>query len=279
MPGLLGLVLVAATACTTAELPPIRPPAHPWPAEPPTAETMRQLHTMLPQSPGDEPMSEADTAASVEAFLRARGGRLEPMWANHSHAERTANLRQHHASRRSERRRAQAMMGSDVFADATAEEKESSLVAVLDPPGSACDDPLATNTGQPTPCTYDCADLQREYFPAPGTTSARIAPPPATTSRNTRKLDSENTSDTSTIAISIRRSGLSDPYLSIASAYGKRGNGVSIDSSFAANIACISRSTAVKTTSWVTKDISMSIWVNSGCRSARRSSSLKHRAI
>ena len=38
----------------------------------------------------------------------------------------------------------------------------ASLVAVLDQPDSTCDDPLATNTGQPPPCTYDCADLQRE---------------------------------------------------------------------------------------------------------------------
>merc|ERR1711969_473418 len=114
-------------------------------------------------------MTEAETAASFEAFLRARGGRLEPMWANHSHAERTANLQLHHASRRSERRRrAQAFPnGTNLFADATAEERDSSLAAVLDTPDSTCDDPLATNAGQPTPCIYDCADLQREYFPAP----------------------------------------------------------------------------------------------------------------
>ena len=35
------------------------------------------------------------------------------------------------------------------------------------------DDPLATNTGQPTPCTYDCADLQWEYFPAPQSQTTR----------------------------------------------------------------------------------------------------------
>ena len=122
---MLGLLLAAAA--TTAGLPTRKQPAHPWEAaEPPTAEAVRQLHKMLPQSPGDEPMTEADTAASFEAFLRARGGRLEPMWANHSHAERTANLQQHHASRRSERRRAQAMLGTNLFADASAEE-----VAVL----------------------------------------------------------------------------------------------------------------------------------------------------
>ena len=90
-----------------------------------------------------------------------------------SHAERTANLQRHHASRRSERRRAQAMLGTNLFADATAEEKESSLVDVINPPDSTCDDPLATNTGQPTPCTYDCADLQREYFPEPQSQTTR----------------------------------------------------------------------------------------------------------
>ena len=170
MLGLLGLLLAAATAAA-AGLPTRKQPAHPW--EPPTAEKVRQLHEMMPQSPGDEPTSEAEMAASFEAFLRARGGRLEPMWANHSHAERTANLQQHHASRRSKRRRAQALMGTNLFADAPAEEKESSLVAVLDPPDSACDDSLATNTGQPPPCAYDCADLQREYFPAPQSQTTR----------------------------------------------------------------------------------------------------------
>ena len=47
------------------------------------------------------------------------------------------------------------------------------LVAVLDPPDSTCDDPLATNAGQPTPCAYDCADLQREYFPEPQSQTTR----------------------------------------------------------------------------------------------------------
>eukprot|EP01045_Picozoa_sp_COSAG04_P005880 COSAG04_NODE_280_length_18201_cov_5.871119_4_plen_519_part_00 len=170
--GLLGLLLAAVTTAA-AGLPTRKQPARPWPAKPPTAETMRQLHKMLPHKPDNEPLSEEDTAASVEAFLRARGGRFEPMWANHSHAERTANLQQHHASRRSERRRAQAMLGTNVFADATAEEKEAGLVAVLDPPASTCDDPLATNTGQPPPCTYDCADLQREYLRAPQSQTTR----------------------------------------------------------------------------------------------------------
>ena len=46
-------------------------------------------------------------------------------------------------------------------------------VTVLDTPASTCEDPLATNTGQPPPCTYDCADLQREYFPAPQNQTTR----------------------------------------------------------------------------------------------------------
>ena len=93
---------------TAAGLPARKQPAQPWEAaQPPTAETdlVRRLHKMMPQSAiGDEPMSEAEVAASFETFLRARGGRLEPMWANHSHAERTANLQEHHASQMARRR-------------------------------------------------------------------------------------------------------------------------------------------------------------------------------
>eukprot|EP01045_Picozoa_sp_COSAG04_P007883 COSAG04_NODE_422_length_14618_cov_11.903712_11_plen_1388_part_01 len=168
MLGLLGLLITVATAAAGL---PRKQPAHPWAAEQPTAEAaVRRLHKMLPWD--DEPMSEAEVAASFEAFLRARGGRLEPMWANHSRTERTSNLQRHHA-RRSERRRAQVMLGAPLFADATAQEKESGLVAVLDPAASSCNDPLATNTGQPPPCTYDCADLQQEYFPAPQSQTTR----------------------------------------------------------------------------------------------------------
>ena len=43
--------------------------------------------------------------------------------------------------------------------------KQSSLVAVLDPTSSTCDDPLAVNVGRAPPCTYDCADLRQKYFP------------------------------------------------------------------------------------------------------------------
>ena len=65
-------VLMLGTA-TTAELPPRRPPAAPFPAEPPTAETVRHLHEMLPPPNGDEPMSEEEMATSFQRFLNARG--------------------------------------------------------------------------------------------------------------------------------------------------------------------------------------------------------------
>ena len=45
-----------------------------------------------------------------------------------------------------------------------------------------------------------------------------MTPPSATHSRNTRKLESAKTSETSAISIPMRRSGLSDPYFAIASA-------------------------------------------------------------
>ena len=107
--------VVLALAPATAELPPPRPPAAPFPAEPaPVAKTVRRLHEIVPQQDEDKQMSEEEMAASFQRFLDARGGRIEPLWANHSHAERTANLQLHHASRQSERRRMQmgAIMGS-----------------------------------------------------------------------------------------------------------------------------------------------------------------------
>merc|ERR1711960_108749 len=46
-------------------------------------------------------------------------------------------------------------------------------MALLGPTGSTCDDPLAANAGSAPPCTFDCADLQREYFPAPQSQTTR----------------------------------------------------------------------------------------------------------
>ena len=51
----------------------------------------------------------------------------------------------------------------------------------------------------------------RDWRPAPGTTSARTDPPPVTSWRKTLNRPSRNTSDTSWIGISKRRSGLSLP--------------------------------------------------------------------
>merc|ERR1711969_353707 len=101
------IVLMLGTVAT-AELPPPRPAAAPFPAEPPTAETVRRMHEMVPPPQDGEPMSEEEMQTSFQRFLDARGGRIEPIWANHSHAERTANLQLHHAQRQSERRRAQS---------------------------------------------------------------------------------------------------------------------------------------------------------------------------
>src|SRR2546422_4028558 len=57
-----------------------------------------------------------------------------------------------------------------------------------------------------------------------------------------------------------------------------RGNGLAISTpSTSRQSAVTSSSTAAKTSSWVTNDISRSICVNSGCRSRRRSSSRKDR--
>merc|ERR1711969_130534 len=63
--------------------------------------------------------------------------------------------------------------GAPVWAGATEQDKRTGLVAVLDPVGSTCDDPLANNEGRPPPCTYDCADLRQEYFPAPQSQTTR----------------------------------------------------------------------------------------------------------
>ena len=93
------LLMIVLDTAATAELPPPRPPAAPFPAEPPTAETVRRLHEMVPQDEG-EAMSEEEMAANFQRFLDARGGRIEPSWANHSRAERTANLQRHHAQQR-----------------------------------------------------------------------------------------------------------------------------------------------------------------------------------
>eukprot|EP01045_Picozoa_sp_COSAG04_P020408 COSAG04_NODE_2086_length_4830_cov_2.263581_4_plen_334_part_01 len=171
-------VVLAAIPCGSAALPPRRTAKHPWDATPTTADAVRSLRhstsmRMLAHHNDEEPMSEAELAASFEAFLEARGSRMVPMWENHTHAERTANLQLHHANRRRQRRRAQAMLGTNLFSGSTEQEKDDSLALYVDPISSTCDDPLATNTDQPQPCTYDCNDLINEYFPQPQSQTTR----------------------------------------------------------------------------------------------------------
>ena len=161
--------LLVAAGAAVAELPPARPPTLPFPAEP-SAEAVRPLHEMVP--PHGEPMTKQEMEANFQRFLDARGGRFEPVWANHTHAERTANLQHHHARRRSERRRAQVMFGAPKGGP-TAQNKTIDLIGMLGSPEQMCDDPLAVNDGGAAPCAYDCADLQSEYFPEPQSQTTR----------------------------------------------------------------------------------------------------------
>ena len=106
-----------------------------------------------------------------ELMLRFGGG---PEWEGQPEEERTAHLRDHLASDEGARhdRRLQWM-----WEDADEQAREDSLASAMPSDavavGGGCNDPLATNTGQPTPCTYDCADLTNEYFPAPQSQTTR----------------------------------------------------------------------------------------------------------
>ncbi len=84
----------------------------------------------------------------------------------------------------------------------------------------------------------------------------------------------------STCFIPKRRSGLSLPYSRIDCSYGMRGNGRAISTPRTSRHSAVtSSSTTVNTSSCETKDISRSIWVNSGWRSSLGSSSRKHFTI
>jgi len=76
-----------------------------------------------------------------------------------------------------------------------------------------------------------------------------------------------------------RRSGLSEPYLNIASAYVMVGNTGRSMSAALRNTLRIMPSNISRISSSARKEVSMSICVNSGWRSARRSSSRKHFTI
>mmetsp|Transcript_76021 Transcript_76021/g.213122 ORF Transcript_76021/g.213122 Transcript_76021/m.213122 type:complete len:222 (-) Transcript_76021:892-1557(-) len=83
----------------------------------------------------------------------------------------------------------------------------------------------------------------------------------------------------STSSMSKRRSGLSMPNLSMASLNSIRWKGGNSWPMTSLKTYRIKPSNKFKMSSWATKDISQSIWVNSGCRSARSSSSRKHLTI
>ena len=76
-----------------------------------------------------------------------------------------------------------------------------------------------------SPCSTSSSSSRREYRAAPGTTNPRTSPPDSSAFRNTANGVSANGADRSPISMPHRRSGLSDPYFAIASAYGSRRNG------------------------------------------------------
>ena len=119
------------------------------------------------------------------------------------------------------------------------------------------------------PCVAQAKPLAFSAFTTP--------PAVSTADRNTLNLLSLKSVVKSTNSIPNRVSGLSTPNRSIASMYGIRGNGVGIFSPRAASQTCASKpSINAYISSRSMKLISKSICVNSGCRSARKSSSRKH---
>ena len=108
---------------------------------------------------------------------------------------------------------------------------------------------------------------------------ALTAPPDDTAPANTLKSEFRKSSEKSTISKSKRMSGLSLPKRFIASSKGMRRKGVWISSpKVFCQTSFSSPSMRAYMSSLSIKDISKSTWVNSGCRSARRSSSRKQRA-
>ena len=87
------------------------------------------------------------------------------------------------------------------------------------------------------------------------------------------------TADRSINSMPNRVSGLSVPYRSMASAQVIRGTGSGRSSVTASAASRTASDTNPRMSSWVTKEASTSNWENSNCRSARRSSSRRHRAI
>ncbi len=98
----------------------------------------------------------------------------------------------------------------------------------------------------------------------PGTQMARTTPPLFKAWRNMEKSDFSAMSLMSIMGKSKRKSGLSEPYLSIASFQDMRGKAASISTPLSSRARCfISASRISSTSSISTKDISRSSWVNS----------------
>ena len=96
---------------------------------------------------------------------------------------------------------------------------------------------------------------------------------------NTLKSTSFTISATSTISNGLRKSGLSEPKRRIASCQVITGNLPKSTPIISCHKPCTIRSIISRTSGAVKKEVSTSIWVNSGWRSARKSSSRKHFTI
>ena len=119
-----------------------------------------------------------------------------------------------------------------------------------------------------------------ENSPHPFALRVLIIPPFLTASAKTLKPESFTIAVISFNSRPNLVSGLSSPYLPTASAYVSLGNGSDNFTPIPrSNNSAIRPSISPITSSLSTKLISASICVNSGCLSARRSSSLKHLTI
>jgi hypothetical protein len=113
-----------------------------------------------------------------------------------------------------------------------------------------------------------------------GTRMALTTPPAVNAWSNTLTVLPATAALTSSSSSPNRTSGLSLPYLPMASAYVMRRKGVARSTPLTClNMALTSPSMVPRMPSWSVQAISRSSCVNSGCRSARRSSSRKQRAI
>ena len=117
------------------------------------------------------------------------------------------------------------------------------------------------------------------YLAPPGILIPRTMPPFSRVFLTISNSDCKMISPISNNSKPKRVSGLSEPNLSIASCQEICLNGGLISTPAALNASTSKPSTIFITSGCSTKDISISICVNSGCLSALKSSSLKHFAI